>query len=214
MGRVVKRSRWVRKYAQYVQSRFCDFKTSLKGHCDVCYELTIFNPHIKDRDINVCLCGNEATLFFSFVHVHFEYEDEDIEQLIDYMNKFISSEYAAFQFYKDGKFAMSGSQRSKDVDLTNIQSILKTFIPDLNANQIEKRALTLSEVLPCICDGHNKKISDCVSEARKKQYECFRTHEYKLGVECWNGKNDMYKRIYWDGYDFRIKDITEDELHE
>lgn len=213
MGRVVKRSRWIQKYAQYVQSRFCDYKTLLKGHCEVCYELTIFNPYIKNRDINICFCSNEATLFFSFVHAHFEYEDNEIEQLIDYIHKFTSSEYTAFQFFKDDKFAMCGSQRSKDVDLTTIESILRTFIPDLNANQIEKRALTLSEVLPCVSDKYNKKISVCGNEAKKKQYECLRTHEYKLGVEYWNGQKDMYKRIFWDGYDFRIVNITADELH-
>lgn len=54
---------------------------------------------------------------------------------------------------------MSGSQKIKGIDLTTIEAVLKTFIPDLSGEQIEQRALTISKVLPDISyEEHKKKI--------------------------------------------------------
>lgn len=214
MSKVITRSRWAGMYGEYVQDKFGNFKTKLIEQDEECFELTIFNPNVKERDITICFSGVEALFLFSYQYAYFDYND-GIDQLVAYANKFICEDYVAFQFFKHGKYAMCGCQKSREVDLSSIQSILKTFIPDLNANQVEKRALTLSEVLPNVSyDEHKKGLTVCPAEARKKHYDIFRTYEYKLGVEYWSGNNDMYKRIFWDGYDFRIIDIGPETLLE
>lgn len=124
-----------------------------------------------------------------FQHTIFQYEDNEIEQLIEYIRKFVSNDYAAFEFFKDGKYAMSGSKKSNGIDLTTNESVLKTFIPDLSGEQIEQRALTLSEVLPDISyEEHKIKITNTADEVRKQHYEYLKKHKYMLGIEFWNGK--------------------------
>lgn len=199
-------------YAEYVQDKFGNFKTKLIEQDEECYQLTIFNPNVKERDITICFSGDEALFLFSYQYAYFEYNN-GIDQLVTYANKFISEDYAAFQFFKDGKYAMCGCQKSRTVDLSTIESILKTFIPYLNANQIEIKGFTLNEVLPNISfDEHKKGLTVSPAEARKKHYDIFRKYEYKLGVEHWSGSNDMYKHIFWDGYDFKIVDIGPETL--
>lgn len=168
MSRVITRSRWARMYGEYVQDKFGVFKTKLIKQHEECHQLTIFNPYVKERDITICFGGEEALFLFSFQYAYFDY-NEGIDQLVTYTNKFISEDYAAFQFFKDGKYAMCGCQKSRTVDLSSIESILKTFIPDLNPNQIEKKALTLSEVLPpnVSYEEHKKGLTVSPAEAGK-----------------------------------------------
>lgn len=212
MSKIITRSRWAGMYGEYVQDKFGNFETKLKKQDDECYELTIFNPYVKGRDITICFSGEEALFLFSYQYAYFDYNN-GIDQMVTYANKFISEDYAAFQFFKDGKYAMCGYQRNKEIDLSSIESILKMFIPDLNPNQIEKRVLTLSEVLPNISyDEHKKSLAVCPVEARKKHYDIFRMNEYKLGIEYWSGRDDTYKHIYWNGIGFEILDITAGDL--
>lgn len=211
MSRGIKRSRWVIQFCEYVKAQFGIFKTKLEKQDEECCKLTIFNPNVKDRDITICFGGREALFLYSFQYTYFDYDD--IDQLIVYINKFISEEYAAFQFFKNAKYLMSGCQRSKDIDLANIESILKTFIPDLNANQIEQKALMQSEVMHGLSyDEHKKLLSVSPNEARKRHYDIFRINNYKLAIEYWSGNKDDYKHIHWNGNEFEIIDISVDEL--
>lgn len=118
MSRVITRSRWAGMYGEYVQDKFGDFKTKLRKQDDECIELTIFNPNVKGRDITICFSGDEALFLFSYQYAYFKYNN-GIDQLVAYANKFISEDYAAFQFFKDGKYLMCGCQRSKEVDLSS-----------------------------------------------------------------------------------------------
>lgn len=209
MAKQIKRSRWLGKFGEYVQAQFGNFETKLEKQDQGHYQLTIFNPNVKDRNIDICFDGLEASFYFSYQHAHFEYEDDEIEQLIDYTHKFLRDEYAAFQFFKDGKFAISGSQRSKDIDLSSVDSILKTFIPDLSVSEVEQRAMTLCEVMPEFSfDEHKSRIAATSEHVREHHYEYLKMHQYKLGVEYWSGKKDTYIHICWDGLEFEIIDIT------
>lgn len=213
MGKLIKRSRWAGKFGEYVQAQFGNFETKLEKQEENHHTLTIFNPNVKDRNIDICFDGLEASFYFSYQHAHFEYEDDEIEQLIDYVHKFLNDEYATFQFFKDGSFAVSGSQKSKNIDLSSIGAILKAFIPDLSAKQIEQRALALYEAMPEISfDEHKRRISVTADQVRKQHYEYLKQHQYKVGVEYWSGKRDTYKHICWDGKEFEIVDITAEDL--
>lgn len=213
MGKQITKSLWAGRFAEYVQAKFGEFETVLEKQGEEYHSLTIFNPHIINRDIKICFDGYEASFYFSFQHGIFQYEDDEIEQLIDYIRNFVSNEYAAFKFFKDGKYAVSGSQRSKGIDLMTIEGVLKTFIPDLSGEQIEQRALTLCEILPDISyQEHKRKITNTADEVRKQHYEYLKKHEYKLGIEHWSGEADVYKHIYWNGTDFEILDITSGDI--
>lgn len=197
-------------FGEYVQDKFGNFETKLIEHDKECYELTIFNPNVKERDIFICFGKDEALFLFSYQYAYFEY-NKGIDQLVTYANKFISEDYAAFQFFKDGKYAMCGCQKSREADLSSIESILKAFIP--NMNQIEKHAVTLCEVPSNVLYVEPKnKLNVSTDEARLEHHEIFKKYEYKLGVEQWSGNNDIYKHIFWDGYDFRIIDINPETL--
>lgn len=91
-------------------------------------QFEIINPH-KPENIIVTNCDDELTFYFSYQHAHFQH---DINELISYINCFLSDEYVALEFFDEEKDMFGGGVSLQDVDIFSANEIAARFGYNLN----------------------------------------------------------------------------------
>lgn len=86
-------------------------------------QFEIINPH-KQENITVTNCDDELIFYFSYQHAHFRNE---IDELISYINCFLSDEYVALEFFDGDKDLFGGGVSLQDVDVFSVNEIVAHF---------------------------------------------------------------------------------------
>ena len=107
----------------------------------------IVNPFWNE---NIRICSDDIIFFFSFQHAHFDFchnMDENIELLIEYIDRFLHKREVAVEFFIEGETDFGGSICLDDIDLSSGKSALKSFSGEYGYKSFSKRA----EKLACRC---------------------------------------------------------------
>lgn len=86
-------------------------------------QFEIINPH-KPENIIVKIHNNELTFYFSYQHAYFQ---NDIAELILYINCFLSDDYVALEFFDGDKDIFGGGVSLQDVDIFSADAIAARF---------------------------------------------------------------------------------------
>lgn len=86
-------------------------------------QFEVINPH-KPENIIVTDCDDELTFHFSYQHAHFQ---NDINELISYIDRFLSDEYVALEFFDEEKDMFGGGVSLQEVDIFSANEIAARF---------------------------------------------------------------------------------------
>ncbi len=110
--------------AEEMKKYFKDFNPiiKVKNHN---VELFIVNPKAKDRDIKICFTKHETVFYFSYQHAHFG--SNDLKDLIDYIESFLTNRIAAVELF-DGEWDYCGGSREySGIHWSTAESIASLF---------------------------------------------------------------------------------------
>lgn len=86
-------------------------------------EFYIINPN-KAENIIITLRHNKLTFYFSYQHAHF---DRDVNELIRYINLFLSDSYVALEFFDGDRHLFGGGVSIKEVNILSIDELANRF---------------------------------------------------------------------------------------
>jgi hypothetical protein len=86
-------------------------------------QFEIINPH-KQENIIVTSCDDELTFYFSYQHAHFQ---NDIKELISYIDCFLSDEYVALEFFDGENNLFGGGVSLQDIDIFSVNELAARF---------------------------------------------------------------------------------------
>lgn len=191
--------RTARFYAEKVKCSFKGFKLNATLNEDY-IKLQIHNPKYSDRDIDVYFYPDKAILHFSYQHIHFDYNEDSFEDFVYWIEGFITGEYAAVEFFKNGKNNLGGHRKYNEIDLSSAESIASLF-PFSSHDEQE----IFFKMHP---DYSEEEISTMFKNAQIKNvsvmFEEFKKNSYMVCVECWDKSKDKYAKIVWSGNGFLI----------
>lgn len=127
-------------------------------------EFHIINP-AKDENVIILLSHNKLAFCFSYQHAHF---DEDINELIKYINLFLSDSYASLEFFNEDEDLFGGTISLKETNLFSAHQLIERFgaIDSYIQNSIDNALL-----YKCCCWSGLKDVNGMI----RKTGNCFST---------------------------------------
>jgi hypothetical protein len=109
----------------------------------------IKNPHWREN-IEINYAG-EYIFYFSYQHAHFD--ENEIEDLIEYINGFISGEMVAIEFFMGEKAAFGGGGFYAEIDMSSKESLYSYFFPNMQL------PLHYKNINKCLIRGWNNTLN-------------------------------------------------------
>ena len=129
--------------------------------------LTIPNPNVENRDIEVHFEKQGLTFYFSYQHAHFGYDD--ITGLIDYIESFLTNQIAAVEFFEGDQNRCGGSREYSSLDLSTAEKIVAIFYSESQVNIFMSNKWTiyvqcwdssLDKTVSVFWDGHRYSVTE------------------------------------------------------